>query len=186
MNGEQQKEMFHLASAGAVPALVTTDEIDFDAEPAVPVPLEPNEPQGAAVQSPVAGQDEQRAGGVPVGQPQGGDEPQRSEEGTNGRSKEPDQMMLLRVPEWWQEHWKGMPEFGQEDLTPYKTILVHFENKSDMEKFARLTEQNVNLATKCIWYPRAEIDEVSKLRWIANPKVDNGKKEELMEILDGE
>lgn len=184
MNGEQQKEMFHLAAAGAVPALVTTDEIDFDAEPAVPVPLEPNEPQGAAVQSPGAGQDEQRAGGVPVGQPQGGDEPQRSEEGTSRRNDP--QMTLLHVPEWWEEHWKGMPEFKQEDFMPYKQIMVSFETKEDMEKFAVFIGQKILPTTKSIWWPEAEIAETAKLRWMANPRVEKSKKEELQEVLDSQ
>ena len=45
---------------------------------------------------------------------------------------------FLDVPEWWEEHWQDMPEFVQEDQSPYKSVIVHFENKEDMAEFAKL------------------------------------------------
>lgn len=39
---------------------------------------------------------------------------------------------LLDLPESWEEHWKGMPEFIQGGLIPWRSIYVHFENESDM------------------------------------------------------
>jgi hypothetical protein len=104
---------------------------------------------------------------------------------SNGKA-EPEQVALFDKGEWWTEHWRGMPEFEQKDFMPFKTIYVHFENREDMEKFAKLVGQNIHMTTKSIWYPEAELDEVSKFRWIANPEVPNTKKEELREILDSE
>jgi len=63
----------------------------------------------------------------------------------------------FNIPEWWEEEWQGMPEFVQEDQTPYSSIMVHFESKEDMEEFSKLIEQKVSKTTKSIWYPKAEI-----------------------------
>jgi hypothetical protein len=51
------------------------------------------------------------------------------------------------------EHWKGMPEFHQEDREAIKQITVNFSSESDLEAFARLIEQNVRMTTNSIWYP---------------------------------
>ncbi len=56
------------------------------------------------------------------------------------------QIPLIDVGEWWQEYWKGMPEFVQKDLAPWKTIYVHFENREGMEAFSKLVDQYVGLA----------------------------------------
>lgn len=58
--------------------------------------------------------------------------------------------------EWWEESWQGMPEFVQEDLSPYKTIMVHFENEAALESFAKLVGQTLTVQTKSIWYPKAD------------------------------
>lgn len=110
------------------------------------------------------------------------DEP-TSEEGTSRRND--GQLTLLHVPEWWEEHWKGMPEYVQEDFMPYKSITVHFETKEDMERFAAHNSQRLLPTTKSIWWPEAEIAETAKLRWITNPRVEPSKKDELREILEG-
>jgi hypothetical protein len=49
-----------------------------------------------------------------------------------------------------------MPEFEQEDQMPVKQVIVNFANEADVEKFARLIEQDVTMTTKSIWYPRVE------------------------------
>jgi hypothetical protein len=67
------------------------------------------------------------------------------------------QKKLFDIPEWWEEHWEGMPEFIQEDLTPEKSIFVHFENYEDMKKFSKLVDQKITAKTQSIWYPKAKI-----------------------------
>ena len=56
----------------------------------------------------------------------------------------------------YQEIWQGMPEFENEDQSPYKTIKVHFENDEDLNLFAELIGQNLTEKTKYIWYPKKE------------------------------
>jgi hypothetical protein len=72
-----------------------------------------------------------------------------------------DQLRLFGDGEWWESEWKGMPEFIQNDLEPFKTINVHFENKKDVEAFAKLVGQTITMNTRAIWYPPTEI--LSKL-----------------------
>jgi hypothetical protein len=77
------------------------------------------------------------------------------------------QIPLINIGEWWEEHWKQMPEFVQEDLEPWATVYVHFERREDMEAFAKLVGQRVDLSTKSIWYPEANIDSYKKRRYVS-------------------
>ena len=40
-------------------------------------------------------------------------------------------------PDHWTEHWKGMPEYKQENNGPWKTIRIHFRNEEDYNEFAK-------------------------------------------------
>lgn len=51
------------------------------------------------------------------------------------------------------EEWKGMPKFESEDLTPVKTLLVHFRSMDDLQAFAQLIGQPLTEKTKSIWIP---------------------------------
>lgn len=69
----------------------------------------------------------------------------------------------------WQELWKGMPEFDQQDLTSFRRIVVHFRNDKDVEDFLTCLGQlpgDVS-SQKSIWYPRAEIDKCSDKRYVS-------------------
>lgn len=59
--------------------------------------------------------------------------------------------------------WQGMPEFEQEDLTPIKTLKVHFAAQEDIIAFAKLVKQKITDKTKFIWYPEAEIIPTGKV-----------------------
>jgi len=61
-------------------------------------------------------------------------------------------------PDHWTEHWKGMPEYKQENNGPWKTIRIHFRNEEDYNEFAKITG-NTHLSdkTKSAWYPKLEI-----------------------------
>jgi hypothetical protein len=81
----------------------------------------------------------------------------------------PVQPALFVKGEWWEEHWKGMPEFVQEDLAPVKTIYVHFESKEDYQAFSKLVGQSLTMNTRSIWYPEAEIGRTFNKRYIDEP-----------------
>jgi hypothetical protein len=80
------------------------------------------------------------------------------------------QVALFDKGEWWHEHWKGMPEFVQEDLAPVKTIYIHFETREDYQAFAKLVGQTLTMNTRSIWYPEAEIGRTFNKRYIDAPE----------------
>lgn len=64
------------------------------------------------------------------------------------------------------EEWEGMPEFVQEDLAPWKSVIVHFENRADMDAFAALIGQRLTEKTQSVWYPEAEIGRYINKRYV--------------------
>ena len=75
-------------------------------------------------------------------------------------------------PDHWTEHWKGMPEFKQDDNGPWKTIKMHFRNEEDFNEFSKLTGNNLSKKTKSAWYPKLEITKNALLRWIEDDDGD--------------
>ena len=67
----------------------------------------------------------------------------------------------------WQKEWIDMPEFIQEDLSPFITVKVHFRNSSDLEEFEKLVNQKIN-KYKTIWYPESKPRKCSHLRYVSN------------------
>ena len=57
----------------------------------------------------------------------------------------------------WQEEWKDMPEFIQEDLTSHRKIIVHFRNDDDVKIFSELLEQRITPKQISLWFPKLEI-----------------------------
>jgi hypothetical protein len=66
----------------------------------------------------------------------------------------------------WRDHWKGMPDFVQEEKKPYKKINVCFQNKEDFEAFRVLLSQPMTEKTKTIWYPAFDREKNSLFAWI--------------------
>ena len=66
----------------------------------------------------------------------------------------------------WQDEWKDMPEFHQEDLTSHRKIIVHFRNDEDVEKFAELLDQKITPKQKSLWYPYLGPRRYAHLRYV--------------------
>lgn len=64
-----------------------------------------------------------------------------------------------------EEHWQGMPEFEQDDLTPFKTIKVHFYNQDDMDMFSDLVGQQITQDTRFINYPKIEREDLKSYEY---------------------
>ena len=85
---------------------------------------------------------------------------------------------LFGFEEPWKDEWKGMPEFVQQDLAPFKSIYVHFESYEDAQKFAALVGQTITTQTRSIWYPEAEIGRIANKRWVeADAAIEAAPKE---------
>jgi hypothetical protein len=97
------------------------------------------------------------------------------------------QPALFDVEEWWEDSWKGMPEFVQKDLQPVKTIYVHFEKREHVAKFADLVGQTITPNTRAIWFPEAEIGRFANFKMYVDvdPAADR-LADEGIEVLDGE
>lgn len=80
---------------------------------------------------------------------------------------EPEQLSLLDVPPDWQKEWKGMPEFRQEDQTPWASIPVHFKSREDRNRFAAIVGQKITDDTRSIWFPKAEIRRYADKKYTA-------------------
>ena len=104
-------------------------------------------------------------------------------DGTQPTSINGDQSALFDIGEAWEKHWHGMPEFVQRDLSPFKTIYVHFETREDMQAFAELVSQRIGLNTRSIWYPEAEVGHFFNKRYIdAPPPEPDADAVEIIEI----
>ena len=68
-----------------------------------------------------------------------------------------EQPSLFEIPKDWEQHWKGMPSFHQDNLTPQQTVMVHFKTVEDRRAFAALVQQSITPDTKSIWYPKPSL-----------------------------
>ena len=86
-----------------------------------------------------------------------------------------EQMDLLDVRPDWHELWRGMPDFVQENLMPWKTIEVHFHNRENRKAFGDLIGQEVSdneRYMRCFWFPEAEIGHFSGKLWVTDQPVN--------------
>lgn len=53
-------------------------------------------------------------------------------------------------------HYKGMPEYKNQNLLPVKSLIINFATEEDYEEFEKLVGQKLTMKTKSIWYPEQE------------------------------
>lgn len=73
------------------------------------------------------------------------------------------------------DHWSGMPEFDQPDVSGFRHILVHFHDQAGVDAFAVLTGQNISDKTKFIWFPNEERFAASEYRYESDAKPEAGE-----------
>jgi hypothetical protein len=66
----------------------------------------------------------------------------------------------------WEQHWFGMPEFKQEDLTSFRKIVIHFRNDEDVKNFAELIGQKITPKQPSLWYPEMQPRRYAHLRYV--------------------
>jgi len=81
-----------------------------------------------------------------------------------------EQTALFSSEEWWEKDWEGMPEYAQEDIMAFKSLLVHFDRVEDLQAFAKLVDQPINTTTKFMWYPKAAISRITDRRYVDRKK----------------
>ena len=80
--------------------------------------------------------------------------------------KKENQLTLFEMKEWWDDDWRGMPEYSRNDMTPFKTVYVHFKNRKDMETFSKLINQKISFKTKSVWYPEIKANNLTNLLFV--------------------
>ncbi len=53
----------------------------------------------------------------------------------------------------WENEWKDMPEFVQEDKMATKQLIVNFRKETDLKDFSKLIGQTITPSTKSISFP---------------------------------
>lgn len=72
----------------------------------------------------------------------------------------------------FQEKWKGMPEFNQEDLEPVQSVIIHFDSIKARKDFAKLIDQTITGLTQSVWYPKADIGRIADKRYFSKDQVN--------------
>lgn len=74
-----------------------------------------------------------------------------------------------------EKEWDGMPEFQQEDKTPFRSLIVHFADENGAKEFFDLIGQEDKEKTKSIWFPYQEKMETNLKRYQQEDQdVDDG------------
>jgi hypothetical protein len=66
------------------------------------------------------------------------------------------------------EHWRGMPEFNQDDNGPYRQVIVSLEDEAAVEAFFKLIGQSYTDKTKSVWFPDRPMNKVNDLFWFGS------------------
>ena len=66
----------------------------------------------------------------------------------------------------WEKEWIDMPEFIQKNKQPIQKIVVSFETKEDVQKFAKITGYKITDKTKSIWFPYREKNKPRNFAYI--------------------
>lgn len=61
---------------------------------------------------------------------------------------------LFGFGEWWEDAWRGMPEFVQHDVKPAHSLRVDFPARNDVDQFAALIGQPLSEDSDSVWYPK--------------------------------
>ena len=76
---------------------------------------------------------------------------------------------IFDVNKEWQ--WAQMPEYIQEDKQGYQSVIIHFETKEDVAKFAKILNQTITDKTKYLWYP--EHEKQNLIDWVVSEDTEN-------------
>ena len=73
------------------------------------------------------------------------------------------------LSEFHAKHWKGMPEFEQEDsVWIYHSLSVIFDDANSYASFANLVRQHLSMSTKSIYYPQWTPEKARNKKWVSS------------------
>jgi len=59
------------------------------------------------------------------------------------------------------EHWGGMPECAQDDVTAFRQVLVSFASQADVDRFSELLGLELTEKTKSTWFPKQPMNRTA-------------------------
>lgn len=65
----------------------------------------------------------------------------------------------------WEDSWREMPDFSQEDMAPIQQIIVSFKTREDVKRFGELMGQNTTYKTKSMWFPKQTHEMPGNFCW---------------------
>ena len=77
--------------------------------------------------------------------------------------------LLFELPDENAPHLEALPDYHQEYLQPWQTVMVHLSCREDKNALAKLLGQTITDETKYLWYPKPDLKRVSNKRWVCNP-----------------
>jgi hypothetical protein len=69
--------------------------------------------------------------------------------------------------EYVNQHYQGMPEFNQQDLSPKRQITVNFASEQDFQEFFNVIGQRTT-NHRSIWFPEQPIEKAVDKRYTSN------------------
>lgn len=82
------------------------------------------------------------------------------------------QLKMFEDTEEWKEHWQDMPEFSNDDLMPYNSVIVHFATQKDMLDFMETINQRFTKSSKFIWFPEKTRNNFKEIRYLVDAEID--------------
>ncbi len=81
-------------------------------------------------------------------------------------TESPQMGMFDELKNDWRREWQDMPEYSHNNLQPMKSVLIHFADECDFQKFAELIDQPLYMTTKSAWFPRAVWASITDKRYV--------------------
>lgn len=77
------------------------------------------------------------------------------------------------------EHWRGMPEYEQEDQSPFRTIHVHFTNEQEVAAFFDLMGREASRRSWLWFTPQPECSAADRVWVDAHQSEDKAETQQL-------
>lgn len=70
---------------------------------------------------------------------------------------------FFEIDSTWKQHWKDMPIYIHNDISPCKSLKIHFRDFSDVADFSKLINQKITEKTKSLWFPKLNKLEITDI-----------------------
>ena len=79
----------------------------------------------------------------------------------------------IGIDNYYQEHWRGFPEYANDDLLPKDRLMVNFSSPTGRSKLAQLTGLTITPTTDSIWFPPIPLNVLSDKHYVSDDSADD-------------